>query len=139
MSSGGLPEVRTEYINTDLLLESEADVSALVAYFNTANCFDLYVSEDRRSAGFESNITADEATPAQTISALLDAIQLLEGDLLERWRACTVRELDIGFNCGTQPYAMNHKLPADLLKRVAEAGLTLVITHYGLRPDMVTS
>lgn len=139
MSSGGLPEVVTEYLNTDLLLESEADLSALISYFNTANCFDLYVSEDRRGAGFESTIAVDDATPAQTISALLDAIERLDGDLLENWRACTVRELDIGYNCGTQPYAMNHKLPADLLKRVADAGLTLVITHYGLRPDMVAS
>lgn len=139
MANGRPGSVRIEYINTDLLLQSENDLSDLVSYFNGADCFDLYVSEDRKSAGFESNLTAENPAPAQTIAALLDAVDRLDGALLAAWRACEVREFDIGFNCGQDPYSTHDRLPPDLLKRVADAGITLVITLYAVRVADTTS
>ena len=130
------PSVCIQYLNTDLLLQSDNDLSNLVAFFNGADCFDLYVSDDRKDAGFESNLTASGDAPAETITALLDAIDRLDGALLDAWRACTVREFDVGYNCGTEPYSKHDKLPPELLKRIGDSGITLVITLYGLREDM---
>lgn len=131
--------VGTKYLNTDLLLQSQNDLSDLVAFFNSADCFDLYVSEDGKSAGFESNLTAHPPSPAETIATLLDAIDRLDGALLAAWKACDVREFDVGYDCGTDPYSRHDKLPPALLKRVTDAGITLVITLYAVRETDATS
>lgn len=132
MGSDNGHKVRIQYLNTDLLLESENDLTGLAHHLETADCYALYLSDDGRRAGFESSHAPLDSTPAQTIAALMTIIERLDGDHLAAWNACTARELDVGYSCGNEPYSANDLIPSDLLRRMADAGLSLVITLYGV-------
>ncbi|MGD9671230.1 MAG: hypothetical protein AB7U75_19650 [Hyphomicrobiaceae bacterium] len=135
MGSSNEQKVRIQYLNTDLLLESESDLHGLARHFEAADCYALYLSEDGHHAGFESGHAPLDSTPAQTISMLMDVIERLEGQHLAAWNACTSRELDVGYACGCEPYSANDLITSQLLRRMADAEISLVITLYGLRRD----
>ena len=69
--------------------------------------------------------------PAETIRDLLSAIEGLSANALRLWEACERRTLDIGLNSQTESGNWQSPLPAELVRRIAAAGLSIGLTLYG--------
>jgi hypothetical protein len=77
-------------------------------------------------------------TPERMISAMLDAIESLDGSCRSQWAECSLKEFNIGYDCGTEPWAFNQGLTNQTLLRMARAGASLRITLYPQRSDPVS-
>jgi hypothetical protein len=68
------------------------------------------------------------------IASILAAVEALSVPLRNRWDNCTLRELNIGCDCGAEPWAFNQGLSPHLLGRMAAARIALRLTLYPDRP-----
>jgi hypothetical protein len=68
--------------------------------------------------------------PESTIRVMLEAIESLDDDAPRIWSDCKLREFDIGYSCGDEPWAYNHGLTNETLLRIAALGASLRITLY---------
>ena len=119
------------YLNTDLNLTSADDLTALAAAFEAQGVFPLHVT--RRDDGlwyatFEAEKFYGEPEP--NITAMMAIIESLIEPLRIAWSACTLREFDIGYDCGFKLQAFNQGLSSQLLERMGAAGASLRITLY---------
>jgi hypothetical protein len=129
--------VLIHFLNADLDVMSADDLSALAAVFEAKGMYALHVTRGEDGqwwATFEANESYEE--PEQTIAVILDAVESFDPALLTVWQRCTRREIDIGYDCGDEPWAFNQALSSQLLGRMASAGLLLRITIY---PDRETT
>lgn len=124
------------YLNTDLDLVCDADLSPIVECFNT---FDLYphLTEGGDGRWYVMCEDMNDTTPEPNIVKLLDAIEALSDTTRDLWDRCTKREFNIGYDCGDEPWAFNQGLSNDVLRRMADCGATFRITLYPHRPDSV--
>lgn len=124
------------YLNTDLDLISPQDLTPLVAAFKTAGVYALHcdyeATDSNWHATFESETSMSEE-PERDLAILLAAIESLSPPLRDQWLACTLKELNIGYDCGDEPWAFNNALSAQTLQRLANAGASLRITLYPAR------
>ena len=119
------------YLNSDLDLTSGDDLTALAAAFEAAGLFPLHVTlrEDGLwYATFETEV--QHTQPDSNIAAMLTVIEGLPEPLRTVWAGCTLREFNIGYDCGFKPWAFNQGLTSQLLGRMAAAGASLRITLY---------
>lgn len=126
--------------NTDLVLQSDADVTGLVAELTTRRlpCVDVSRGDNGRwYVRFE--VDAQLPEPETVIALMLDAVESLAPPLRALWDGCSLREFDIGYDCGEEPWAFNQGLSAGLLRRVAAAGGSIRITLYRWTGDGGTS
>ena len=72
----------------------------------------------------------DFGTPEPTIQRLLDAIESLATPEKSVWLQCTLREFNIGYDCGDEPWAFNNGISSATLGRIANLGASLRITLY---------
>jgi hypothetical protein len=123
--------LQTRYINTDLDLLSTVDLTPLAAAFESQGIFPLHVAS--REDGCWSAILETDTQyedPESNIAAILSVIE--EFDEPERgvWQSLKLREFNIGYNCGIEPWAFNQGLSNELLQRMAEFGASLRVTLY---------
>lgn len=120
-----------QYLNTDLDLVAADDLTALAAGLDARGVHPLHVDrrEDSLSyATFETDETYEQ--PETNIAVMLSAIESLDESQRRAWRACTVREFNIGYECGGEPWAFNQLVSGLTLRRMADAGAALRITLY---------
>ncbi len=120
-----------EYLNTDLDLISSGDLGPLASVLKAGGIFDLHVTrmdDGLWYARFETNETYSEPEP--NIAAMLDVLEKLPEPMRASWDQCTLREFNIGYDCGDKPWAFNQGLTAELLGRMAAARATLRFTLY---------
>ena len=121
----------THYINTDLDLNGPLDLAPLVKHLSSHRMHAPHFERVPRKgyiARFETN--RQYAKPQATITAILSAIEAMPRTLEPVWGACAQRCLNIGYQCGAGPHAIEHGLSSDVLRRMAEGGLSLGITLY---------
>jgi hypothetical protein len=121
------------YLNTDLVLTSANDLTALTAAFNARGLFTLRCDchdDGIWYASFETHDLCHRHQPEQDIVAMLAVVESLDEPLRAVWSGCTLREFDIGYDCGGKPWAFNQGLTSALLGRMAEVGASLRITLY---------
>ena len=109
------------------------DLTVLALAFEARGLLPLHVTDgegDLWYATFETIEQYDEPEP--NIVSILEVIESLSGPLQLMWFGCIHREFDIGYNCGSQPWAFNQGLSNDLLDRMAKARASLRITLYPL-------
>ena len=107
------------YLNTDLDLTSADDLTALAAAFQTEGLISLQLARGEDGqwyASFERSGLEDQ--PEETISALLAVVESLGESLRSVWFGCTLREFNIGYDCGSKPWAFNQGLSSHLLGRM---------------------
>jgi hypothetical protein len=113
---------------------SANDLSPLIAAFKAAGVYALHGNVHGTGglwyATCESGSSGCSAEPEVDIQVLLAAIESLTPPVREQWLACSLREFNIGYDCGEQPWAFNNGLSARTLRRVADAGASLRITLY---------
>jgi hypothetical protein len=128
------------YRNTDLDLTSTDDLTALAAAFETADIPPLHVThgEDGRwYATFEAREA--HTLPEPNIAAMLSVVDGLAPPLRAVWEGCSLREFNIGYICGLEPWAFNQGLSAELLGRLAAAGASLRFTLYPEREEATSN
>ncbi len=121
----------TSYLNTDLVLTSPDDLTALADALAAHGVSPLHVTHGdngRWYATFETNTSHTEPEP--NIAAMLDAIESLIEPLRSTWDRCTLREFNIGYECGAEPWGFNQGLSVQLINRLVKAGASLRITLY---------
>jgi hypothetical protein len=119
------------YLNTDLELESPDELTGLAAVLQSRGLFALHVERGEYGLWRAAFETAQQHTTAQpNIEALLTVIESLDGAGRSAWTACTTRELDIGYDCGVEPWAFQDAIASELLARIARVGASLRITIY---------
>lgn len=119
------------YLNTDLDLTSAEDLTALAAGFEAAAMPPLHVAQGTDGlwlATFETDTQFTEPEP--NIAAMLAIVEALAPPLRSVWNGCTRREFNLGYDCGTEPWAFNQGLSAELLGRMAAVGASLRVTLY---------
>jgi hypothetical protein len=119
------------YLNTDLVLVAPRDLTSLGAALEQRGVFALSVDagDDGRSyASFETTTCFE--SPEPNILAMLDAIDSLDDAMRDEFSACTSRVFDIGYDCGSEPWAFTQEIGCDALRRMAAAGASLKITLY---------
>ena len=117
--------------NTDLVLQSDADVTGLVAELTTRRLPFVDVSRGDNGRWYvRFEVDAQLPEPETVIALMLDAVESLSPPLRAVWDGCSPREFDIGYDCGEEPWAFNQGLSAGLLRRVAAAGASIRITLY---------
>jgi len=127
---------RILYLNTDLDLIGPRELAPLVRELESHDIFPL--GEPQRGFDGDWYITLETKTccsePAESIEVLLNAIESARGEAEVLWRECKKRELNIGYDCGDEPWAFNNGLSSALLARMAKVGVSLRITIYPQRP-----
>jgi hypothetical protein len=125
------------YLNTDLELSSAEDLTALASAFEAAGVLPLHVTLGEDGLWHACFETGEEhAEPEPNIAAVLAVVEKLAPSLRSVWARCSLREFNVGYDCGLEPWAFNQGLSAELLGRMAEAGTCLRLTLYPDRgPD----
>jgi hypothetical protein len=122
---------KIEYLNTDLDLASAVELTCLAEALKDKALFPLHVTKAGDGlwyAKFETETNYDE--PEKTINEMITAIEALEEPLKAIWFRCSQREFNIGYNCGTEPWAFEQGLTSELLGRIAALGASLRFTLY---------
>ncbi len=125
---------RTQYLNTDLDLISEHDLTSLVAALEQRGVFALHctqVDDGKWYSVLEVETNADAPgleNPQATISLFLEAIESLDAAQRAQWDDCSKREFNIGYYCGDE--RLIHELRPETIVRMAQAGLALGISLY---------
>jgi hypothetical protein len=69
-------------------------------------------------------------TGAEEAVAFCSILENLSDRAKVSWRQCTRRVLDIAFASGTEPKCETYQLPEDLVRRVADLGMSVAVTIY---------
>lgn len=123
------------YLNTDLDVTSASDLTSLAATFEAGGVSPLHVTRGDDGlwrAVFETDNQYTD--PETTISEMLAVVESLCPSRQSIWSGCSQREFNVGYDCGTEPWAFNQGLSTELLGRMAAVGASLRITLY---PDRV--
>jgi len=122
---------KAEYLNTDLDLGSAQSLEALAGAFRSQGVVSLHVEQRDDGRWFATLETGEQfSEPEPNITAFLNVIEAFAGPLRESWLACDVRECNIGYDCGDEPWAFSHGLTAATLARMGALGISLRITLY---------
>ena len=126
--------METRYINTDLDLESGFDLSPLTDALESLGVFPLQVLRTEERGWISAlETTTEYKDPETNITAMLDAIDALNEEMTALWKKCSLRDFDIGYECGEEPHYIRNNLSLNTIQRIAQAGAELRITLYGLR------
>ncbi len=119
------------YLNTDLDLTSADDLTALARSFRRRGIFTLHTARAEDGLWYATFEVLDQhAEPEHAIAAMLAVVEGLSKRLRLAWDGCSLREFNVGYDCGLEPWAFNQGLTAGLLGRMAAAGTSLRVTLY---------
>jgi len=119
------------YLNADLDLISAEELTVLSEAFTAKGVSALSVRQADDGfwwATFETN--EHYPKPEEAIDRMLAVVESLSKTLRAMWDGCKLREVNIGYDCGAEPWAFNQGLSALLLGRMSAAGLSLRVTIY---------
>jgi len=119
------------YLNTDLDLTSAQDLTTLARAFESRGVFALHVTRCDNGlwrATFETD--DDHSEPESNIAAILAVSESLSKELRLIWDSCTQKEFNVGYDCGSSPWAFNEGLSANLVGRMVAAGVSFRVTLY---------
>ena len=63
-------------------------------------------------------------------TAILAVSESLSKELRLIWDSCTQKEFNVGYDCGSSPWAFNEGLSANLVGRMVAAGVSFRVTLY---------
>jgi hypothetical protein len=125
-----MPTREIRYCNTDLDLTAPFDLAPLSEALAALNVFSLGIHQHHPGTWTSSFETGAFGAPQPNITALLDAIDRLDPVSFGLWKKCTVRDFNLGYECGETPRVFQQGVSADNLARMAALGLSLRITLY---------
>lgn len=122
-----------EYLNTDLEIESSADLAIIVKEFGE----DVQVlfegkAQQYNMATFEADyhfLGADEA-----VSHFCLLVENLSPEARKIWDNCVSRVFDVGYRSGDSANCFRTEIRTATVKRVAAIGASIFITIYPSEP-----
>jgi len=91
----------------------------------------LHVEQRDDGRWFATLETGEQfSEPEPNITAFLNVIEAFADPVRESRLSCDVREFNLGYDCGDEPWAFNHGLTAATLARMVALGISLRITLY---------
>lgn len=124
------------YLNTDLVLACQLDLTELARTFENSGCSPLHVTLGNDQQWYAAIVTDEQhGEPELSIAQMLTVIESLAEPVRSMWLKCTLREFNIGYDCGEKPWAFNQGLSSDLLGRMAAVGASLRLTLYPDRDE----
>ena len=128
------------YLNTDLVLTSPNELTALAAIFESRGVYPLHVGLEEDGLWYGTFETQDShAEPEPNIAVMVAVAESLSEPHRSVWMQCSKREFNIGYDCGAQPWAFNQGLSCELLGRIAAVGASLRVTLYPDREQPLLS
>ena len=121
--------MEVHYLNTDLEIESQSDLSQIVEEFG-ADVLVLYHGEIRGYQHGSFSITGGSTDADATINYFCTLVEQLSKDAREIWDKCCSRLFDIGYESGSAPQTFRSEIRATTIQRVAKIGAGVVITIY---------
>lgn len=127
--------MEVQYLNTDLEIESESDLSKIVDEFDE-DVLVLHQGEIRgyQHAAFEIAGSSGSTNPDDIINYFCDLVDGLSQETRKIWDGCCSRVFDIGYESGSTPNFQSEIRPGTI-ERVAKIGAGIVITIYPLRGE----
>lgn len=119
------------YLNTDLDLISQVDLKDLASQLESLGVSPIHVElkdDGRWLAIFETEHQHTE--PEANVAEILTAVESLPDLLRTVWVQCDLRDINIGYACGEEPWAFNQGLSPQILGRMAAVHASLRITLY---------
>ncbi len=119
------------YLNTDLDLVSSEDLTDLVTEFESAGAPALHVRHGDDGSWYATFETqSDHSEPEDAIALMVGIAEALREPLRSIWSRCSVREFNVGYDCGKEPWAFNQGLSSGVLGRMAGVDASLRVTLY---------
>jgi hypothetical protein len=118
--------MEARYLNIDLIIESDSDITALSSYFE-GKVFFLW--NKTNSIGLETNLI-DTTQPEEDMLELLNFIEALPSDLKIMWDNCKKKVMDIGYECGTMEVPIDSFIKSETIKRLAKLNCAINIRIY---------
>ncbi|MEM6256319.1 MAG: hypothetical protein AAF821_25680 [Cyanobacteria bacterium P01_D01_bin.156] len=123
-------ESKIRYLNTDLELVSDSDLTSLVAVVEARDLCILHCAQHEGLLYANLELLSQYGEPETTVAEMLIVIESLDAVSRAIWHNCTKRAFDIGYECGQTPRHLNQSLSAKLLERIAAVKASLHITIY---------
>jgi hypothetical protein len=121
--------MKIAYVATDLEFDSTNDLSHIVEELgdNVSVHLNEWVGDVYRVAlGVgHCDTHADEA-----VAFYCSLLESLSDPAKISWDRCTRRVLDIAFESGTDPKSESYEIPAELVRRVSDLGMSIAVTIY---------
>jgi hypothetical protein len=123
--------LQIRYLNTDLDLSATKDLRPLAAAFESQGVFPLHVKQGENGSWYATLETEEQyEDPESSIAAMLSVIEKFDEPERNVWQSLKLREFNIGYDCGIEPWAFNQGLSNALLQRIAEVGASVRVTLY---------
>ena len=124
------------YLNTDLDLVSADDLTELAGVFEAAEGHMGHVTHGENGLWYAMfEVWSELNEPERHISLMLLVVESLAPELRRVWDNCSLKEFNLGYDCGDEPWAFNQGLSAALTGRMAAAQASFRLTLY---PDRET-
>lgn len=126
--------MEVQYLNTDLEIESEGDLSQIVDEFGK-DVLVLHHGEIRgyQHAYFEIAGSSGSTNADDIINSFCALVDALSKEAREVWNKCCSKVVDIGYESGTSTPNFQSQIRAATIERVAKIGAAIVITIYPSR------
>jgi hypothetical protein len=130
------------YINTDLVVRSQQELSWLAAEFSDEvqvlyNGFETnqYLAVFELKGDGEKNRSSELE---KAIRRFCDLIERLSNEGRQRWYTCSSRVVDIGFTSGDMPNDLTSQVSHETVSRLATLGMAIEITIYTINHTEAT-
>ena len=120
-----------QYLNTDLDLRSVEELTPLAAVLESCGLLEIHLKQEEDGSWFAIfEAGCGGAEPDQSISKLLDVLEALAPEHKAMWSRCTVKEFNLGYQCGTEPHPFTQGVSSEVVARIAAVGASMRITIY---------
>jgi len=117
------------YLNTDLDLICDVEPRLLTEKLSVGDIY-CHLTKGEDALWYVLCEDDSDTEPELNLVRLLDAIESLSDPARSLWDRCTLREFNIGYDCGDQPWAFNQGISNKTLSRMAACGASFRITLY---------
>jgi hypothetical protein len=121
--------MKISYVATDLEFDSTSDLSHIVDELgeNVSVHLNEWVENVYRVA---LGIARRDNHVEESVAFFCSLLERLSDEAKAAWRECSRRVLDIAFESGMEPKCEIYELPAELVHRVSDLGISIAVTIY---------
>ena len=129
-----LPTAPAQFLNLDLVLKSNSDLSVIIEYFGE-KAFVLSHHEYNGEWTLVLELAEEELAknPDTCTQRFLAIISEFPGEVGDAWKACTSRTFAYGFDGGSNSPALDTTISTELLLQMAQVSADIGITVYPFR------
>lgn len=120
----------TEFLNIDLDISSEEDISELIIEIGNNTCV---LNNSCEEGIFVATFETGYQEPNQIINEFVSIINELSPKAKNQWEGCKAREFNIGYDGGEIPSVFVSALSGNSIKGISEINGEVVITIYGCK------